>query len=331
MVIPLAIIAWLLSSIDPIQWRELSSRPKHWGLISLAFAIELFAVCLTFVRWYLLVNAIGISFSLPQAFRLSFLSYLLNFVSAGSVGGDLFKAFFIAREQPGRKTEAVATIVVDRLIGLYAVLVLASAAILLTRVETSSPAYQAITQLTLWATALGGIGISFMLMPGFASGPITRRLGSLPRIGEPFRRLVFSVRIYRDRWPLMTGIFVMSVAIHAIASAALYLVARSLFGTSPSLGDHFVIVPLSMAAGALPLTPSGLGSFEFAMDELYQLVPTTVHEHVSGILVALVYRLVTIAIAGVGIVYYWTSRRNVQEVLQSVASGEEPIQSPTSG
>ena len=64
----------------------------------------------------------ALPFRIRDAFRLSFLSYLLNFVSVGSVGGDLFKAFFIAREQPGRRTEAVATVVVDRIVGLYGLL-----------------------------------------------------------------------------------------------------------------------------------------------------------------------------------------------------------------
>ena len=61
-------------------------------------------------------------FRLRDAFRLGFLAFLLNFVSVGAVGGDLFKAFFIARDQPGRRTEAVATVVVDRLVGFYALL-----------------------------------------------------------------------------------------------------------------------------------------------------------------------------------------------------------------
>ena len=87
------------------------------------------AVSLTFVRWYLLVRALGLNFRLLDAFRLGFLGYLFNFVSVGSVGGDLFKAIFIAREQPGRRTEAVATVLVDRVVGVYALVLLTSTVI----------------------------------------------------------------------------------------------------------------------------------------------------------------------------------------------------------
>ena len=75
---------------------------------------------MTFVRWYLLVRALQLQFRLVDAFRLGFLGYLFNFVVVGSVGGDLFKAIFIAREQPGRRAEAVATVLVDRIVGVYA-------------------------------------------------------------------------------------------------------------------------------------------------------------------------------------------------------------------
>jgi uncharacterized protein (TIRG00374 family) len=316
-VVPLAIIAWLLSTIDPQQWEQLRDRPKHWGLLSLAFAIELVAVCLTFVRWYLLVLALGIPFTLPDAFRLSFLAYLLNFVSAGSVGGDLFKAIFIAREHPRFKTEAVASVIVDRVVGLFALLVVASIAIFMTGSARSSAAYEAVTRGTLIATGCGAVGVVVLLISSLSKRQMAHRVAHLPFIGHPLERMMISVRVYRDRKSLMFITFVISMGIHVLASVALFLVARALFGDAPTLAEHMLIVPLSMAAGALPLSPSGLGSLEFAMTELYKLVPATVSENVSGILVALVFRLVTIAIAAVGVVYYLTARAKVQEVLDA--------------
>lgn len=315
--VPLALIAWLLSTIDSAQWQELNDRPKHWGLLTLALLLEFLAVCLTFVRWYLLVRSLEITFSLADAFRLSFLGYLLNFVSAGSVGGDLFKAFFIAREQPRRRTEAVATVIVDRLVGLYALLVVASVAILLATVETPSPAYLAIRQVTLTATFLGGVVVILFMIPGFTECRIAKSLTTLPHVGDSCERVITSVRMYRNRRIRMAGIFGLSMSVHALAAVSIYLVAQSLFGEIPSLADHLVIVPLSMAASALPLTPAGLGSLEFAMDELYRLIAISPAQAVSGVMIALVYRLGSIGIAAVGVVYYWSCRAKVAEVLEA--------------
>ena len=65
----------------------------------------------------------------------------------------------------------------------------------------------------------------------------------------------------------------LTVGVHVFTALGVYLVARGLPGTAPSLGSHFVVVPLAMVAGALPLPLSGLGAFEGALDFLYRYAP----------------------------------------------------------
>ncbi len=314
---PLAIIAWLISSIAPQDLQNLRTRPKDWGTLALAFVIALSAVCMTFVRWYLLVRTLHIPFRLRDAFRLGVLGYLMNFVGVGSVGGDLFKAVFIAREQTSRRAEAVATVVVDRVIGLYALLLVASAAILLGNVPESNAALTAICNATLFGTVVGACGIIMVFVPGFTRGSLSEFVTGLPRIGHTIGRLIESVRMFRNRVDVMAVILVMSMGVHAMLSLSVFLVARGLFGQTPTLGEHMLIVPLSNVAGAIPFMPGGLGTFEFAMEKLYLYVPANGPGDVIGVLVALTYRMVTIVIAAVGIVYYWTSRREVQEVIET--------------
>src|SRR5207244_9228069 len=52
--------------------------------------------------------------------------YFYNTFLPGSVGGDLLKAAYIAREQE-RRTVAVATVLVDRAIGLWGLVVVVAA------------------------------------------------------------------------------------------------------------------------------------------------------------------------------------------------------------
>ena len=178
--------------------------------------------------WYLLVRTLHMRFHLSDAFRLGFLGYSFNFVSVGSVGGDLFKAFFIAREQPGRRTEAVATVVVDRLVGFYALLLVASLAILFGSVRHSVPAVKAICNMTLLVTAIGGVGLVLMLLPGFTSGNMAEFLCGLPRIGGTCERLIESFRMYRGSPLVMLGILAMSMGVHAGIAFCIYLIATAL-------------------------------------------------------------------------------------------------------
>lgn len=318
--LPLAIIAWLLSSIDPNHLQNLRNRPKNWGVLGLAFGVAMLAVCITFVRWYLLVRTLNIPFRLRDAFRLGFLGFLMNFVGVGSVGGDLFKAVFIAREQTNRRPEAVATVVVDRMIGLYALLLVTSATILLGNIPQRNAALTAICNATLFATAVGAVAIMLVLVPGFTGGSLSEFLTQLPKIGPTIARLIESVRMFRRRYGVMCLVLLMSMGVHSMLALSIFLIARGLFGQTPTFGEHMIIVPLSNVAGAIPFMPGGLGTFEYAMEKLYLFVPAAGPGQVIGVLVALCYRIVTIAIAGVGVVYYWTSRREVQAVIHEAES-----------
>jgi len=320
--IPLGIIVWLLTNVEPAQLQALRDRPKNWILLATAFGLSFLAICITFLRWYLLVRAINLPFRLRDAFRLGFLGYLLNFVSVGAVGGDLFKAFFIAREQPGRRAEAVATVVVDRMIGLYALLLVTSAAIFFADIPNPTPALTTICTMTYCATALGGIGVMMLMIPGFTRGSLSTWLSRLPRIGGLIEQLITSVRIYRDKRLVMSAILGMSMGVHSLFATALYLIATALFDTSPSLPDHLIIVPLSMVAGALPFTPAGLGTFEYAMGELYSYVPAAGPGDAVGLLVAMAFRIVTIVIAAIGVVVYWACRHEVREVMHEAEEAQ---------
>ncbi len=67
---------------------------------------------------------------------------------------------------------------------------------------------------------------------------------------------------------------------------------------------------------AIPLAPGGLGAQEYVLDELFKQLPNQPEEF-SGMIVATVYRLITLAIAGIGLVYYWTSHgRELKQVRQ---------------
>ena len=83
------------------------------------------ALWLGVVRWRLVLEAQGLELSLARATRISLVAQFFNSFLLGSTGGDLIKAYYAARETHHRKTEAVTTVFVDRLVGLWAMLLFA--------------------------------------------------------------------------------------------------------------------------------------------------------------------------------------------------------------
>jgi uncharacterized membrane protein YbhN (UPF0104 family) len=330
-----AILAYLFyrASHDE-SFAALRDQPKHWGLLLAALLVFLVNICSNMIRWYLLVRALELPFTLRDAFRLGFVSYLFNFFTVGIVGGDLIKAVFIAHQQPGRRTEAVATVAVDRIVGMYAMFLVASAAFLFSGLQPANvrdpvvlSAIQRICQATILLSAIGTIGLGLLLVPGFTTWPLWDLLVGLPRVGKIFDRLIGAVRMYRKRVGVLAVTLLMSLSTHALAAVGIYLIALGLPGDQPSLATHFVIVPISNVAGVLPL-PGGLGAFEYALDLLYRGVSTVAVAQSQGFVIALAYRVITILIAMIGVVYYLTSRREVTELIKEAQANDEPQSRP---
>jgi len=326
--VPLGIIVYLVVDLLYRQgdgagqgntFEQLRDRAKNWPMLVAAFGLAMVAICITFVRWYLLVRALGLPFRLRDAFRLGFLGFLLNFVSVGIVGGDLLKAVFIAHEQPGKRPEAAATVVMDRLVGLFGLLCVTTLVLLLFfDVSHATPKIQVLCTTTIGALVVGSLGIlTLFLMPSLTEGRFARWCCALPKVGRLSQRMFDTLHVYRSRRATLAVALGMSLGVHSLMAVSIFLISGALFATGPTLVEHFVIVPLAATAGALPFTPAGLGVYEYAMNFLYAHVPTNPSsvQPGQGLVVALAYRVVTLLVAIIGIFYYWTSRREVTALI----------------
>jgi uncharacterized protein (TIRG00374 family) len=328
-VVPSAIIGYLVYSVfhhqpdspDAAGTFELVGRsPWSWGPLAAGFLASLGAVCLSFGRWYLLVRALDLKFRLRDAFRLGFLGYLFNYVGAGSVGGDLFKAVFIAREQHGRRTEAVATVVVDRVIGLYALLLVTCVALFLTDLEQATVEIITFCRLIYFITAVGAIAVFVVLVPGFTSGRVSGWVAAVPKVGPTLERLIGAIRMYRQRKGVLLAAVVMSLGVHSLLSVSMWCLAEGLFRNAPSLAvptllENLIITPLTMVCAALPISPAGLGTLELALEGLYRLLPAEAVQPGQGLVVALAFRVTQIGVLVIGVIYYWADRREVSELI----------------
>ena len=92
---------WAPASGQGLQafWQHhfVERQPLHTQFLILALVIYLAGVLITFFRWYLLVRAQELPFSLSNAMRLGSIGLFLSTFLPGSVGGDIIKAAFIAR------------------------------------------------------------------------------------------------------------------------------------------------------------------------------------------------------------------------------------------
>ena len=310
------------------MFANLRQQPKQWDMLAAAWACCAAAVLLTFIRWWYLVRALDIPCPFRDAIRISFWGYLFNLAPLGIVGGDLVKAVMLGHEHRQHRAKAVASVLADRVIGLYLLFVVATAAILLTGFwQINVAEIRWICKVTFILTAVGTVGLGLLLGPDVTDGRATGAIGRIPRVGHTILTLVAAMRMYNRKPMVLMLSSLMSIGVHGSFAVGCYLIACGLPGNHLSLADHFVVMPLSAATGVLPLP---LGPFEFVLEFLYTHVT---HVPVAGppiaagqgLVVALVYRLITLLIAAFGVCYYVGNRREMAEVIHE-AEQEQPAQ-----
>jgi hypothetical protein len=325
-----AILAYLVVQVQRHEgFVRLVEQPKHWWLLAAGLCCTFAAITLSFVRWHVLVTALGLEFPIVETLRLGALGFALNFVSLGSVGGDVFKAVFLAKEFPGRRTEAVATVIADRLMGLLMFLSIASGAILTADWGHASAAIVVLCDTILFVTVIGvGVSVLILLVPALSGERLRSWVASVPLAGATAARLIAAVSAYRDqkRHLVWAGGLCLGVGVMFILS--FYLVARGLPVHAPTLTEHLVIVPVAMLAGAIPATPNGLGTLEAAAEALYRQVPREAGVVPGdGTMVALAHRVTMITVAVVGMIYYLSRRGNLSDVIHEVEEAAEAADS----
>ena len=122
-IIGIALVLYLWRS-GAIRWEALAGLLTHWAL-SLA-ALALLFLDAAVLGWRLRILLLPRGFHLPvsSAFRLTLIGTFFNSCLPGATGGDLVKIYYATEGNPGRATEVGTIILLDRLAGMFALMLL---------------------------------------------------------------------------------------------------------------------------------------------------------------------------------------------------------------
>jgi len=232
----------------------------HPGALLLSVFLVGLALWLGVVRWRFVLKAQGLELSLARATRISLVAQFFNSFLLGSTGGDLIKAYYAARATHHRKTEAVTTVFVDRLIGLWAMLLFAGMMMLPNLPMLRQHREFAVPALFILAMLAA---LSIVLSLAFWGGvskrfPRARHyVRRLPK-GELLERSLDSCRQFGKEKVLLVKAVALSLVLNII-----WVLQISILGGGLDLSIPFtallVIVPMILCIASLPITPNGLG------------------------------------------------------------------------
>jgi len=317
----LGFLAWRAAREEQFQG-IFAGRNYAWFVA--AVGVGLLATLVTFFRWYLLARGLGLAMRLGETIRVSFIAVFIGLFAFGTVGTDSARAFTAARNSPGKRVEAVASVFVDRLIGLLTMFLLAAGGYYLQSAERwqqlSSPeakGIQYVVQVSGWAAAamlLGG-GIA-LFAPQILQWPIFERLRAWPLVGQVLNRVIEILQLYRRQPGVLLVGLLLSVGSTLLFALSIYLLAVFYGGNHPSLADHCMIAPISLVANAVPL-PGGLGGMETMLDFLYRAFAPSQGEPPKGVVVAFAFRFIFLLMAGIGAIVWFAMGKQERATLQS--------------
>jgi glycosyltransferase 2 family protein len=314
-----------------LKIRAVLSRPLDLKLLALAAAVYLTGMFGTFVRWFFLVRVIEPTFKFSATVLLGLIGMVFNLVIPGAVGGDVIKASYLARMRI-RKTQAIASMVIDRIVGLLGLFILASIAGVFAW-EQATPDVRKLIMAAWFAVGIGALALVVIF-----SQVLTRMFPQLTRGHSRLSLVVSELRemstTYRGRLEVVVGAAAISVCTHGLNVVAFFLVGRMLFPSMPTtLAQHFLMVPLTLFSMAVPLPFGALGLSEEVGQQLFQLV-----DHPSGALAMMGFRVLMYLGAGMGACVYLWKLKEVRELTASahhiedqIAEGELDEEPPGSG
>ena len=281
----------------------LYEQPKRWHFLAAAFFVQFVAVAITFIRWRWLVRVLGLECSRREAFRFGFLGFVLNLAPFGIVGGDAIKAVMIAQKNPDYKAQAVASVFIDRFVGLLVMFICGTVFICWTgfAFQTGILA-QTLTHLVFAFTAISLVGTGIVFLPFFAKEHFVSLVEKIPLAGKLTSKLIRALMLYRNHKRCLLQSCFVTIFVHTLLGLSLYWVAMGLFYSVPDVAEHMMFHNVANLTSMLPLAA---GPYEWVLEQLYQQQAMNIG---MGLIVALMYRLTIIAIAGVGIVYCYASR-----------------------
>ena len=268
----------LLGFVVAMHWKalkELFSREPEPIYFVVTLGLMVGVIALQYLRWFLLVRALDLPFTLAYGLRLGLVGTFYNMFLPGGIGGDFVKAYLIAKGQPARRAAAVSTVIADRLLGLFGLILYVAVVGGLcwangdARIEANFPLKAIVSVCIVLATGFV-VGYAFLNAVPASIGVRLRGLsGTLGEMWDAARR-------YRER----PGTILICVGVSALAHMGLvmsFYVAVLVFppanpGLIATLPEVFIVAPIGFIAQALIPLPGGLGAAELTFGGLYELL-----------------------------------------------------------
>ncbi len=299
-------------------WDVLQQTSLLWFVLGIAC---LGVVCLCgIIRWRWILRVQGLELRFSRATSIFFVGMFFNAFMLGSTGGDVIKAWYVAHETHHKKAEAIATVVVDRVIGLIVLFVIAliMMGLYYHRVfDDVKLRWFAVVTLAVVLATIGGTALT--LWRGFADKCFGLRgwLQRLPRY-DSLCRMVEACRVYVSHPAVLGKTILITVGVHGFSMLSIVCIGHGMqIVTRAGIVDYFLYLPIINSVTAIPVSISGFGVREGMYQVMFGEVGVAAS---SAIALSLLGYIASLFWSLVGAVFYLTHRKELPTAKEMVTS-----------
>ncbi len=268
----------LVAALSEVSLRDLAV------LALIAALLILVSVC----KWRLFLGRLRITASILHLYRLYLVGYFVNLVMPSYVGGDVVRSLYVGANVD--RAHSLSATLLERYTGFIAMVLMSLVALLLCH-ELPNQIVAAVLSVAV-AAAFGSAAVFSRHASWFA------RTLRLPEKWIALAERVESGLIWGASDPrLMLRAFGLSFLFHVLTIVNTVAVAQAVGWLGAPWGKLFVVVPLILLVGAIPVSPQGLGIQEGAFVFFLQEAGATSAEALA---VALVLRAKSYVLALIG-------------------------------
>ncbi len=258
------LVGWMLraGTLDFGALRLFVERPE---LLVANLGVLSFSVLLGALRWRLLLRMVEIRIPLGRALQLHLTGLFFNIVIPGSIGGDIVKSVYVAREEPVEKRPAVYLIaLVDRLTGVASLTVVA----FIVTLARGAAAWEAPHRELSIVVAV--LAVVTLLAPILVL-VLARRTGERASIGV-FGRLVAATQVVAGRPGMLLAALALAITLHLSGMVLFATLATAITTPDVPLSSIASVYPLGMLTLVVPISTAGIGVGHVAFERLFSIV-----------------------------------------------------------
>lgn len=251
LIVTLTLLAILFSLVDFDLILRLMPRINVW-LFFLSFVILCSRNFFAAWRWQTLLQSGNYNFSIWSLTIYYFISYFCGFLLPTVVGGDIVRGYYLYNSGVG-KDEAASSVLVERILGISAVMGLALVGILFgfRFVESNS-----IKILVIIINIVGLVSISLVY---YRRASLIQYLSTISNSRLSFLfDLIQSCSTYQKKPYLLVRGFLLSILFQLAGIISIYLLGLSIGAGTPFI-YFLILMPIVWLISMIPISLNGLG------------------------------------------------------------------------